>query len=73
MQKGATKPMSKRRQARIIHQIEAEIEAQEVAYSHIIFDAGSMCPEAQDIRSKRTKLEVLLAVAKRTFEEIAGI
>ena len=62
--------MNRKRQERIIHQIEAEIENLEVSHQHVIFDGGKMCPEAQDIRSKRTKLEVLLSVAARTFEEI---
>lgn len=61
-----------RRQKRIIHQIEAEIEAQEVSFSHVLFEGG-MTPEAQAIKSKRTKLEGLLAVAVRTFDEVNGL
>ena len=62
--------MNRKRQERIIHQIEAEIEDLNDTYDHVVLDGGEMCPEAQYIRSKRTKLEVLLSVAARTFEEI---
>jgi len=62
-----------RRQQRIIHQIEAEIDSVNCSYTHVVYDAGKQCPEAISLHRKQTRLESLLALAKRTFEEIAGI
>ena len=58
-----------RRQRRIIHQLEAEIEEKQVAISHILYDEGETA-EVKLLRSKNTKLEQLLSVANRTFDEI---
>jgi len=56
-----------RREKRIIHQIEAEIDDLKISHAHVAFDDGSDCPEALAIHRKMCALESLLDQAKRIF------
>lgn len=63
-----TKPT--RRQSRIIHQLDAEIEALQVTYTHVAYDGGNDCREALRILEKKARYVALLATVQEAFEQI---
>lgn len=66
-----TKPT--RRQSRIIHQLDAEIEALQVAYDHTSLDGGHGCRESLHLLEKKARYVALLATVQEAFELINNI
>ena len=57
-----------RREKRIIHQIESEIDDLKTSHTHVAFDDGAECPEATAIHRKTCALESLRDQAMKIFD-----
>ncbi len=57
-----------RREKRIVHQIEAEIDDLKTTHAHVAFDDGAECPDALELHRKMLAMESLRDQAMKIFD-----